>query len=1513
MMKFVLSFAATMLFSCAALAQEQAAFSEDPPTFLLQLQQWVQTDNEPRAMEAFQTFSGSYAGGLFTAAEMSQVIEHCNAMARQKLPVAPVLSNYLANLPLVKKSADATQNVFANWQQTLSKLIASATRQDYRTLDAFLRFNLDFMASRSLKNSGPGATWMVFSEQFDYGLDAGNGPFLRFDKLDLVAFSSRDSFAINGTSGRFFPLSTTWEGQGGRVDWLRAGLDEDVYATLEDYTLDTGKDAYEAPAMLHYPLYFGIKPVKGTLSDRLMAPIPGVAKSYPRFESADSYMQMDDIGQGVTFSGGFRLYGGTVYGYGTADQQAVVVIAFPGSNTRFEGRAENLTLQREQRVFGEQVAATIVIGQDSIYHPAARIDFDMTRRTLDLSRGEVGKAQNPFFSSFHQLNWYADKMTLYFDQDSLAIGEKASPVEKTRELTLESPGYFNKSDYLRIQNIASTHPLAVMKRMAETENTRMLDADRYAMALNPKFRANTIQSLLFDLVGQGFIYYEKEKTAIEVRDKVFHYAEADRGQRDYDYFRFTSRSATTNGFLDLKTRTLQVDGVDNLEWSRRQRVAANFAGSQVLLQGNRNLDFDGRLFAGFSVLEGKDFHFIYDKYWIVLDSVRYFDLFVPDPDKGDMQSIGSRLEHFSGILLIDAPSNKSGRLDVDMFPSLHTRSPAYVYYDRDTTLGFDRDSFYFEVAPFHFNNLDQYSPDAVAFQGSLQSAGIFPDFGETLRLQDDQSLGFSSTTPDTGLPLFGGKGTYKGQIQLDNKGLAGVGSFAYLGATVASEDIRFKKEQLTASADEFSLEEDRVSEIQVPQVRGEDVRIDWRPYQDSLYVNAAGKPFDLFQSGEHTLSGKLILTPGGLKGDGVLDWSKASLRSAQFSFAANSVSADTTNVAIKASTEGALALETSNVSGKVDFDTQLASFEANASQLTTLLPYNQYQTTMNEFDWEMEDKRVIFRAREGQPGSFLSTDPIREALSFEAQTAYYDLETSELKTNGVPWIIAADAFIYPDSGRVDISPGGKMSTLLNARIVADTLNQNHTINRATVEIDGRKHYTAKGFYEYNIGDKQQEIEFSDIIGTRVGPGKIEFRRVETRAMGTVKEEDDFFIDQKTRFKGAIQLSAANKNLLFDGFALLDADKLPEKYWFTVKSEGDKNDLSIAYLKPFTEAGEPVETGLFLSRETGQAYPRVMMPLSYRRDRPIIPVTGYFTYNDARDQFVFGDSVKVFAKGLTGNLLTFDNTTGNVQMEGKFNIGSGLSYVDIKAAGTAKTAFPPPQPKVERDENMMAADEVKFDSTLLIPTPPTTADLMMAIPLTVPDELLKIMINDLKSSSFDAPNITYLNDINFYKKAALEIFPNTEEVVQAVNDITFGFLDIPAKVNPYTFLFGRLNMRWDPEYQSFITTSAKNGLTSVQGEAIHKVITAHIECRMPSNNDDRLYIYIKSPSELYYYFEYRQGVLSLISNNPRFMEAFDKIKPADRVIKMPDGETYEITDIAPTRASLFVRRVESAGK
>ncbi|MBK7410738.1 MAG: hypothetical protein IPJ40_23400 [Saprospirales bacterium] len=122
----------------------------------------------------------------------------------------------------------------------------------------------------------------------------------------------------------------------------------------------------------------------------------------------------------------------------------------------------------------------------------------------------------------------------------------------------------------------------------------------------------------------------------------------------------------------------------------------------MVIGKNRNLDFDGRLFAGFGTLTGKDFHLDYDKFQIQLDSVRYFDLFLTTGEK-DAQgkplaySLGSRIEHLRGVLLVDAPSNKSGRDNIPMFPSLQSKDYSYVYYDApEIRKGvYERDSFLF--------------------------------------------------------------------------------------------------------------------------------------------------------------------------------------------------------------------------------------------------------------------------------------------------------------------------------------------------------------------------------------------------------------------------------------------------------------------------------------------------------------------------------------------------------------------------------------------------------------------------------------------------------------------------------------------------------------------------------------------------------------------------------------------------------------------------------------------------
>ncbi|MBX2874912.1 MAG: hypothetical protein KTR30_22505, partial [Saprospiraceae bacterium] len=155
-------------------------------------------------------------------------------------------------------------------------------------------------------------------------------------------------------------------------------------------------------------------------------------------------------------------------------------------------------------------------------------------------------------------------------------------------------------------------------------------------------------------------------------------------------------------------------------------------------------------------------------------------------------------------------------------------------------------------------------------------------------------------------------------------------------------------------------------------------------------------------------------------------------------------------------------------------------------------------------------------------------------------------------------------------------------------------------------------------------------------------------------------------------------------------------------------------------------------------------------------------------------------------------------------------------------------------------------------------------------------------------------------------------PN-KELKEAIDGISSGFLDIPKKFNPYTFLFSRLKLKWDPDYQSFLSKEKKIGVTSINGESINKMLDCTIEFRMPSNEDDRLYVYLKSPSELYYYFGFKQGILEITSNNPSFMEALTGLKNKDLIQKMPDGETYEIQAVEPSVAKIFLRRIQAAGK
>ena len=83
--------------------------------------------------------------------------------------------------------------------------------------------------------------------------------------------------------------------------------------------------------------------------------------------------------------------------------------------------------------------------------------------------------------------------------------------------------------------------------------------------------------------------------------------------------------------------------------------------------------------------------------------------------------------------------------------------------------------------------------------------------------------------------------------------------------------------------------------------------------------------------------------------------------------------------------------------------------------------------------------------------------------------------------------------------------------------------------------------------------------------------------------------------------------------------------------------------------------------------------------------------------------------------------------------------------------------------------------------------------------------------------------------------------------------------------------------------------------------------------MPSNEDDRVYLYFKTSNDIYYFFGYQKGILSITTNNSRAEEEFNKLKPKDKIKSLGGDNTVEIQWVEGGTADLFVRRISNAQK
>ncbi len=1503
------------LFSFSLLGQTLKEFSKDNKEFMTQLEGFVNKNKREDIAKIYKSFKTKVDGGAFTAEQFTTIQGICDTMLKMKMNPSPYFVNFISVLTTTTSLEDSSEKI-DEFTGLCNEIINRVEKRNFNNYKNYLAFINTFYSDNALKLSSS-SIWRVESDKYNFSFEEKELK-VDFEKLTLVGVRKQDSIVIQETQGAYYPFLGVWKGEGGKVSWEHLDM-KDVYAELGKYEFELKKNGYiSKDATLYFPKYFPNQPLKGTFEDKVIVKSASSKATFPKFESDQKVLQIDNIGADVQYKGGFKLSGATVYGYGDKENRAAITVL--SSETKapvMRARSLQFTIKEDvRRILSQGTEIVLYFGADSIYHPSTNLRFEIDEKSISISRGERGSDRNPFFDSYHNVNIDTDKIDWKVDSDSILIAKKTVGIGGGNEsqVNFESFHFFSEGGYRELQNISTVNPIAAVMAYSRDLGSDELDADGLAEKINPRFDASSIQSLLYSLVAKGFIEYDKDEKKIYIKEKLKHYALAGVKKTDFDHISILSKSKETNAILYVNEKNenpIDIHAVNYVEFTPVQKVAAKPLNNQILLKKNRNMEFNGKVFGGMSIFQGRGFQFDYNGFQIKMDTIYFMDLFEnsgEEDENGDpiAYSIGSRIENVTGTLLIDAPHNKSGNEEIDMFPSFASDGYSFIYYDdRAIEDGvYKRDSFYFRLNEFGLNNLDRYTVADINFEGEMFSADIFPVFEETVVLMgEDKSLGFNHKTPSNGYPAYvrgsaKGKGNYKGDVILSHSGFQGKGTLTYLQAEINSQDLIFKPREALGSAMRFDIDEQRAPKPEIPQVRGIDINVRWLPYKDTMYVMSKEAPFAMYKSNLHTLEGTLALTPGGLWGDGLLDWPEASMNSKDFHFGAFSVESEQTDLSIKAvGTDGELAFDSKNVRADVNFDEGIGKFKSNSDEITTSMPYNKYKTSMNEFTWDMNKETVEFKAKEGRVDKFLS--PELDSLQFEGATALYDLKTSTLKIGGVPFIKTADALVFPETGDVEIIAGGTMKPLENAKIIASEETKYHVINKATIRVKGRLDYTASGYYEYNIGDKKQEILFSDIIGSPVGKGKRTEKALATRGSGEVTGEDEFYIDHKTMFKGNIGLSSDEKDLMFKGYAKLDAE-LPQNYWFNITSKGDKNNLAIAYSEPKRPEGDPLNTGLFIDRMTNNPYPSIMGVLVARKDRALMDVKGVFKYNKTKDAFIFGDSLKLTTGNYTGNTFEVNLKNRTCTATGTFNVGEWVKYLKPTVVGKTKIDLI----KLETDSTGTAiAEKQKL-----------TLDLMAKINYILPEEAVKAMTKDLQMNTAEVPKIE-LNAA--YEKMLPDVIgglvKNKTEFDQVYKNYqTTSKVTLPVSDKPLLF-FSYLPMKWNPNLQSLVSSKKKLGLAQVNGTPINKMVEAYVEFRMPLDEIDKMHVYIKNPADggHLYYFKYSDGLLQTYSTNPTFMAAITGAKKKDLEIKMGKNQVYKITNISPVSADMFVSRIKSA--
>ncbi|WP_181307802.1 hypothetical protein [Rufibacter sp. XAAS-G3-1] len=1328
---------------------------------------------------------------------------------------------------------------------------------------------------------------VMVQEYFSAPLPVLAGPVVVVQKADLVFTSAFDSVTIRQANGAVSLANGMYAGNGGKLVWNRLG--GEATAEFKNLAFEVAKPTFKAEDVtLTYPAVLENN-IRGNLEYRLTRPKPNGDNGFPKFISHTNNAQIKRFGTDIKYLGGLSLAGGTLMSAALDGSPSTIWVSENGGR-KFRATSRNYTIT-DSLITAPEAGIALFQGKDSITHPGVKFKYNKEGKRLVLINPEGLYKQTPYYHSYHQMELSTDMASWNLTEPKIDFAILTAKSEVP--VQVNSKEYFTLSRFQQIKTISNFHPLytAVGYGLKRGSKTFYLAE----MAADTKMKPEVLHNALTTLAQSSYLDYDPKTGYIHLRDKAYHYVDASRDKKDYDYINLKALSpAGKNATVDLTSGDLILRGVESFAFHTDSLVIAEPDSQTVRIQKNRNILFNGKVKSTDFTFRGKDFLFDYDGFFIDMAKIDSTVLTTKTKGKDGKEketpfTLVNRGGKGQAKLYLNRPDNKSGRKKSQGYPALDAISGATVYFNKPEILGGVYDTtVYFNIPPFRIDSLASTKRNVIGFKGQFNSGGIFPPFDTKLEVQPDGALGFTYPVPKAGFAAYGGKGRFNDTLTMDTKGLRGKGVLSYQTATMQSPSFVFYLDSATSlSGKKGSFKEGTVAMGSYPSGTFKSFTMKWQPYQDTLQISTVGRELMSMFNDRFTYKGTLGFTPSSLFGSGVVENKEVAMKSPSFVFKKGLVHGNKAGMEVASNDRKIPALTTYDIYLDFYMDAGYAEYGAETvGKMTTEFPYAQYRSSLSTGKWDFKTKKLTLTNgnTNNSDSYFFSMKSGDDSLRFKAQSAIYDFSNSSLAAAGVPYIPIGDSYVIPDSNRVQFLKNAELRTFKNAALAMDSVQKFHQMSQGELHIDNRFGMTGNAIYTFtnSIGDAYK-IKFNKFTWNKEGGKRDEKAPAYFLAEATVPEKDTLFIIPNVRYYGNLALASNKKAFNFDGYAKLLFSGSESKDWFPYKREGvDPEDVRLEIKNPTLADGTPLKTGIHINTTSGKIYNTFVSKKQLEDDLDVFVVEGELSFNKEDKQYKLGDAGRAYGNSYAGNVLQYNEATKKVTYGGQFNLINSVKGFKLQAAGSGTG---------------------RTDSSLY------ELDTFLAFDFDVPEQAMETMGQKVAKEVGGLPEGISLSDPTLpYKLAA---FIGDKGVADFTAATAKGYVPF-SKISPkliHTLVLNEVKLKWSPKNNAWYSTGPIS-IAGIGKTDVNAQLTGHLEIKRGAAGDV-VSLYLEVNPYVWYHFNFFEGGLGIASSDPKFNAAVAS-KSKGRGTGGGDYTFYPLEDIDKTDFVNFFRK-EYLGK